>query len=97
MESPARSGFDFQVSADLFNALPHPGKAIAEAQVLDTSAVITGTDFHTICRLDRLDPQILRSGMPHGIGNDLLDAAKDGLRANGMPHNTIVPMFCCVL
>src|SRR5215472_14399574 len=84
MKSCAGSGIDFQVSPDLLNALAHPSETIARSQLLNASTVVSGTDFHSLCRLDRLDPQVLGPGMPHRICNDLPYATKNRLRANAI-------------
>ena len=42
-----------------------------------TSVIISGTNLHSVCRLERLNPQIPRPGMPHCIRNDFLNATEN--------------------
>jgi hypothetical protein len=78
------------MATDLFNAFAHTSESVAGSQLLDTSTVISRTDLHSFCRLDRFNPQVFSPGMPYRIRNDLLDAAKNGLRANGIINPQIL-------
>jgi len=78
------------MSSGLFNAFAYATESIAGSQLLDASAVVSRTDFHSFCRLDRLDPEVLSPGMPYCIRNDLLDAAKNGLRTHGIVNAQIL-------
>src|SRR5713101_4548133 len=78
------------MSADLFNALAHPREAVAGFQLLDAYAVISSADFHSICRLVRLNPQVLGFGMSNCICNNFLDAAENRLRANRIVNPQIL-------
>jgi hypothetical protein len=76
-----RRRLDLQTAAQSLETLPHSPNALAFLDAYGSTAVVAGAHLQLAVHLDELDPEVVSTRVFYGVGDDLLHAANQSVRA----------------